>query len=448
MKIKTIKEGFDFIESFTNFEKRQPGSIREYRPERMSYLLDYFNFPEKSFRKVHVAGSKGKGSTAVFISSILSSAGYKTGLYTSPHVSSYKERISLAGSMIDDLIFLDFINRISLNIKNFIFRPTTFELLTLLSFLIFQSLKCDWAVIETGIGGRLDATNVIEPDICVLCPVEIEHRNLLGDSLESIASEKAGIIKKNIPVFSSRQTGIVKSTFLDKAEKAGTEIYFIEDIVDVIKTKISLPVMKIKILKKDKNNFSRISTSMIGQHQGENAGLAAVVCEYILNSIPPPSPAAGAIKRYIRLGIKKAFLPGRLEILQTKPYIILDAAHTPSSINRIIGVMKSLFSDNIILILGIIQGKEIEKISEVLSGNVQRIIVSTPGKFKKSNPMDVYKIVRKMHPLTELELLPRDALKRALSCSNGKKPILVAGSFYMISEIRSLIKNTPAVSLP
>ena len=203
------EEIFLYFESFTNLERSMSFTEREYRLDRMRYLLDLFGNPQNKLKIIHVAGSKGKGSTAAATASILSSLGYKTGLYTSPHLITYRERITHAGVFIDDRDLIKTGNKIwkILEIENIPFPdpPTTFELLTLYAFLVFSDTACEWAVIETGIGGRLDATNVTVPEASVITPIEMEHADILGDSIEKIASEKCGIIKEGKPVFVSPQ---------------------------------------------------------------------------------------------------------------------------------------------------------------------------------------------------------------------------------------------------
>jgi dihydrofolate synthase / folylpolyglutamate synthase len=437
MAFTDYKEVFSYFESFTNLEK---GGIkyteRNYRIDRMSILLELFGNPHLYFKCIHIAGTKGKGSTAVFIASVLEKAGYKTGLFTSPHVNSYRERITVSLKSPEDNILLSAGNKIKHKIDNLDenslpgnFKPTTFELLTVCSFLIFNELKCDYAVIETGIGGRLDATNVVSPVASVITPIDLEHTNILGNTITEIAREKAGIIKKNIPVFSGIQKKKVKSLLKEYADTYGSEIWFLDEEAEIMECYLKTSGTEFSL--KLKNSETKIlSLKLIGKFQSENASLAYIV---IKNLFPDFS------YDFIYNGFKDAFLPGRMEIIGNNPPFVFDAAHTESSIAKMLESFKILYPDTGILIFGSVIDKSPEKMAPHLCRYFKNIIISTPGSFKKSSPEDVYKIFKKINTDTELIKDPQAALNRALSLSEGKKPVLVTGSFYMVSEIRKLV---------
>ncbi len=216
-------DAFAYIESFTNFERRRLTPLdREYRLDRMFSLLEHFGRPHEAFACFHVAGTKGKGSTAAFLAGALRAAGHRTGLYLSPHVSSYNERITIDGDAVAPALLTEVASRIAAELDAGAledlrggFGPTTFELLTLLAFLCFRESGCREAVIEVGIGGRLDATNVVTPTASVITPLDLEHTQLLGDTLASIAREKAGIIKPGRPAFVGHQLPEAREVFAD-----------------------------------------------------------------------------------------------------------------------------------------------------------------------------------------------------------------------------------------
>ena len=199
-----LAEGFAWIESFTNFEKRPGNSLRPFRLDRMRWLAESCGNPQNDYRIVHIAGSKGKGSTSAFLGSILHEAGFTAGIYTSPHVDSYRERFLLNRGFISQNTLLKAITKIKNTFKKSWFtdgsEPTTFELLTLTALLAFKYADCDWVVLETGLGGRLDATNIVTPVLSVITSIELEHTRILGNTLEEVAAEKGGIIKTNVPV--------------------------------------------------------------------------------------------------------------------------------------------------------------------------------------------------------------------------------------------------------
>ena len=199
MQISSFEDVIRFTEQFTNLEKQTSHyTTRTYRLDRMHDLLAHLGNPERAFKKIHLAGSKGKGSTASYLASALTSMGYKTGLYLSPHLVDYRERFTLSGTFFDDSLLVSTGQELADSIEGFTFRdewgetnPTTFELFTAYAYLLFKNSGCSWAIIETGLGGRLDATNTIIPEASVLCPIELEHTKILGSTIREIATEKS-----------------------------------------------------------------------------------------------------------------------------------------------------------------------------------------------------------------------------------------------------------------
>ncbi len=430
---KDADQLFAYLEGFTNFENQHIRALRQYRPHRMELLLDHFGNPHLKKPLIHIAGSKGKGSTAAFISAGLSAIGYKTGSYLSPHISDYRERISCSGSFFPDELYLDKGEELRSCIEKLTekeFRgddsPTTFELLTLLAFLVFEAADCDMAVIETGIGGRLDATNVVIPIASVITPIEMEHAEILGDTIEKIAFEKAGIIKPGVPVFSSRQDANALEVLKKRAEELASPFYYLPERFPVIDSSSTLSGTEVRLEDQDgKSIFFRLK--MTGDFQAENAALAY----HLLETIEPD-----------RSGIEKGFadaaLPGRIELLSDNPPIIVDGAHTESSVRRVLANFRSIFRDGII-IFGSISGKRSEAMARQIAPLFRDIIISRPGTFKESDPQALFDMFRSMSDSVYLEPEPARALELALKLSEGKHPILVLGSFYMAGEIRSLI---------
>ncbi len=435
----TTDDAFDFIGSFINFERSKKQTIRDYRLDRMKELLKHFGNPEKSFKIIHLAGSKGKGSTGMFLASALNSAGKKAGLYSSPHISDYRERISIGGIFFEDQIYIDTASEIKNGIKTFILgdetgssEPTTFELLTLMAFMIFKKTGCTWAIIETGIGGRLDATNVVTPVASVITHIEMEHADILGDSIEKIASEKAGIIKFEIPVFSGKQIETSADVIREKAHTMKAPLILLDDKINSFDISVSAGGTKVSfIIGDDEKNHFNLTT--IGVVQAENALLAWLV---LLELLQPDMDA----KKLLIEGINKAKLPGRFEIVSKKGVqFIFDGAHTPVSIKRLLESWNAIFNRKGILIFGSVADKNPSEMAKLLSPHFDKIIISTPGTFKESYPEDVYKIFKEYSKDVYLIMDPADAYNEALILSKGEMPVLVTGSFYMVSEIRKLI---------
>ena len=226
----------EWLDAFLNFEKMPKKNI--FWLDTMDYLCNRFYNPQKEYKCYHIAGSKGKGSVSSYIANILSSAGFKTGLYTSPHILNFSERIRCANNPFPEEIYEQTVKQIVPLVDSIIpenlpnqREATWFELVTLFAFLTFKNAGCTHCVFETGMGGRLDATNVINPEICIITPIELEHTEFLGDTLEKIAAEKAGIIKENVPVISFNQKPEVKKVLIEKANEKNCKIYFLDEFL-------------------------------------------------------------------------------------------------------------------------------------------------------------------------------------------------------------------------
>ena len=405
----------------------------------MKELLKHFGNPEKSFKTIHLAGSKGKGSTAMFLASALNLAGEKAGLYSSPHISDYRERISIGGIFFEDQIYIDTASEIKEGIKTFVLddetgsgEPTTFELLTLMAFMIFKKTGCRWAVIETGIGGRLDATNVVTPVVSVITHIEMEHADILGNSIEKIASEKAGIIKFKTPVFSGKQIETSAGVIKEKAQTMEAPLIFFDNKIHSFDISVTSNGTEVSfIIGDDEKNHFNLAT--IGAVQAENALLAWLV---LLELLQPDNN----IKNLLRKGINRAKLPGRFEIISKHGvHFVFDGAHTPVSIKRLLESWNTIFDRKGILIFGSVADKNPAEMANMLSPHFKEIIISTPGTFKESYPEEVYEIFKKYSNNVMLVEDPSKAYSIAIKLSEKRIPVLITGSFYMVSEIRKLL---------
>uniref|UniRef100_UPI000685D831 bifunctional folylpolyglutamate synthase/dihydrofolate synthase n=1 Tax=Treponema pedis TaxID=409322 RepID=UPI000685D831 len=330
----TTDEFTVWLEGFIDYGRNANKSIDNLK--KMEKFARYFDNPQKEFKAIHIAGSKGKGSVSIMIASILSEAAVFAGLYTSPHVMDFRERISNSGIFFQDKEYSDAYEKIIAGFNEIIKKeplidPGWFEIVTMTAFLLFALQKTEWAVIETGLGGRLDMTNILNPEISVLTPIELEHCNYLGNTIEEIAFEKAGIIKHKTPVFCSRQEDEALKVFKKKAFETDSPFFYLPEI---IKTPIAFSVseksLKINIEFNNENKigklFSRtINTELklLDEVQAENAALAACTVKYLFPQIK---------EDIIERGLSKAWLPARFEILSKIPPVIIDGAHTKNSI--------------------------------------------------------------------------------------------------------------------
>jgi dihydrofolate synthase / folylpolyglutamate synthase len=439
-------EAFGYFEAFTNFERRRlTPEDREYRLDRMFALLEHFGRPHEGPSFFHVAGTKGKGSTAAYLASALQAAGHRTGLYLSPHVSSYNERISIDGAPVPASLLTGLASWIADEMDTGAledlrggFGPTTFELLTLLALLCFRAAGCREAVIEVGIGGRLDATNVIIPATSVITPLDLEHTQLLGDTLASIAREKAGIIKPGRPVFVGYQQQEAREVFAAIAAERGAALQFLADRVVSLEARVGRTGTSIDITLADDEPRS-FHLAMLGRFQAENAALAWLA----LRGTRPDVPFTA-----VQTGFARARLPGRMEIAAIDPPLVLDAAHTPLATDRLLETFRELFPQPGVLVFGSVAGKRPADMARILAPAFPHVIVTTPGTFKESDPRETWELFHALRPATELEPDPARALARALELSGGTRPILVTGSFYLLGEIRRALSARDPSSAP
>ncbi len=439
MQFETFEQVISYMEHFTNLEKdtgkKGLYNKRTYRLDRMSAILKTLDNPQESFKSIHVAGSKGKGSTASYIANGIQALGYKTGLYLSPHVSDYRERFSLCGKFFEDRILIEVGNLLADKMQNFCFCneegeniPTTFELYTAFAFLLFKYAHCDFAVIETGLGGRLDATNVINPIASVLTPIELEHTEILGDTIEKIAVEKSKIIKKNTPSFISFQKEDAMKVFEKEAKTQNSEIFELKDKLESLDTVSTENGQKTHIEFTD--GFSAdLILKMEGKVQAQNCAVALLVLR-TLNLYR---------KQITEKALENTSLPGRMEKINWKNPLFIDGAHTPQSMKSLLETFRILYPGKTgTCIFGCAKGKDFKTMGDLILENFDRIAVARPGTFKKSNPKEIFDYLKSKAPEKNIELKEeaKDALDFSLK-DNG--PVLVCGSFYLAGEIKEAL---------
>ena len=437
-----------WLEKFINFERWPQKSILNLKS--MFFFAESFGNPQNEYKSVHIAGSKGKGSLSIMISSILREAGHKTGLYMSPHVSDFRERVTQAGEFFPDKVYSLAYNKIrdgfeALIAKDPSLDPTWFEIVTMLAFLLFKDEKCEWGVFETGMGGRLDTTNILDPMCSVLTPIELEHCQYLGDTKEKIAFEKAGIIKRKRAVFCFDQEEGVLNVFKEKAKEMSSPFYYLPSIIkEPINTKVGLDGLKIEI-DFNKNNeighlFSRpINTtlSFIDTIQAKNAALATVVCKYLIPKIEETT---------IERGLAKAWLPARFEILSKAPLIIVDGAHTEKSIGYSVDTYKRLTDKKCFVLFACADDKDTHAIAPIFKDVAKKIAITIPGTFKKSNIEKATKDFTDYYNASSIAIESSSDYENVIkNCFDEAKrdncPLLITGSFYLVAEAKKIISR-------
>lgn len=437
MRIKTFDEATEYLDSFSYTDRSQtPGYLREVRLERMAFLLNALGNPEKSYKTIHTAGSKGKGTTSMYIAKLLQAAGYKTGLYLSPHLFDYRERFTLAGERFSDEFLILVINKLKDTVDGLTFGeslkgpgPSTFELYTAYAYLLFKEARCEWAVIETGLGGRLDATNTIESVASVLLPVELEHTALLGDTIEKIAIEKSKIIKPTDTVFISRQRKDAEKIFRAEAKAQNVPLYSINEELSAFSSKSERKGNKV-IVQFRGEEPKAFTLKSIGRVYAEDAALALLV-----------SRKLGFYKGAVSLkALEGASLPGRFSLCHYKDSeVVLDVAHTGESVKSTVSAFKSIFKRKRerAVIFGAIEGKDVEAMLKQLLEAFEWIIISKPGDYKRSDIEGIYKYAVEHKENQRISLIPE--AKQALEIASLQaKKILITGSFYLAAEYKEV----------
>jgi len=434
--IRTVEQGFAWIESLHALD-RGDYSARRYRLARMRRMLAGFADPHLACPVIHVAGSKGKGSTAVLIASALDAGGLRCGLYTSPHVESYCERVRVLDGSLSDPIAVRIFNQMHEYVEALRSElqpaelPTVFELLTLYGFLCFRAAACEVVVIEVGIGGRTDATNLVRPRASVITRIDLEHTELLGTTLRAIAAEKGGIIKSGVPVFVGEQDPEAMRTLERIARIRGARFTRSDSATQVRSTPIASGGTAATIVLTGAEQID-VRLRLTGEVQARNAALAAVT---LRETFPQVSVRA------IAAGFSRAFLPGRSEIVRSSPPLLLDGAHTKRSIALLCDSARSICPDRAqrVVIFGAVSGKDHDGMLRELASTFSRIIIARPGTFKKSDTAALNALCISLGGDCELHDDPIDAL--ALARGGRAGLIVVTGSFYLVGEIRAHLRR-------
>jgi dihydrofolate synthase/folylpolyglutamate synthase len=434
---KNSLEVYEWLQKFINFEK-DPSS-KFFRLERMEALAALAGNPEKAAPAIHVAGSKGKGSVTGMAAAILEASGLKTARYSSPHVSDFRERLCYSSGFFEEEIYAQTGNKLKSIVETFLKteeEPSFFELMTLWFFLCARDSGCQAMAVETGMGGRLDATNVLEPLATAITVIELEHTEYLGQTIAAIAGEKAGIIKPGRSLALAEQKPEALEVFKHRASKMESSLYYFPECCQLNNIKVSREGTRfdLELAKPVPLILADLQIPIPGAVQAKNAGLAVLSA---LLSFPHISEKA------IRDGLGGFTLPSRFERLWDDPVMVIDGAHTQRSVDECAKTFTSLYGEGGILIFGCVAGKDAAAMAQVLMPHFSHIIITMPGTFKASHPKDVYDVFlsQKKENSSGPDILffpeTEGAISGALDLGRATGlPILGAGSFYLAAEIR------------
>lgn len=453
----TYQAALQYLESFLNYEKipAYPYRESEFKLERIKGFLKSIGDPQDALKCIHIAGSKGKGSTCAFISYILKEAGYKVGLYTSPHLSDFRERIRILLSLsacrlpvsdYEGLISRRDLARIVSGLKPYIDKFNVrsrygalsfFETYTALAFVYFKERKVDFAVLETGLGGRLDATNVVNGYLSAITPISYEHTQKLGNTLKEIAREKAGIIKVHHPPAASRQPIVisapqpeqVRQVIRAKCKAVAAKLYEVNKDILCKKTKSGFSIKGVFA------EYPHLKIRLLGEHQLTNAAVAVGAIESLRYYHIAVAPEA------IRNGLYHTLWPGRCEVLSKRPLVVLDGAQNIASAQALKKAVKDNFHyQRLILVLGISCDKDIKGICQEICPLADQIVITEANSPRAADTRIIEQVIRRQKPAYKKQIIQTKTVKearlQALKTARQEDLILVTGSLFVVGEFR------------
>src|SRR5215813_3492800 len=438
----TYNEALEYLAQFINYEARQPVS---YAPEHFNVqafaeFLQTLGSPHLAFPSVHIAGSKGKGSTAAMVASMLSQAGLRTGLFTKPHLISIRERTQIDRQLISRAEFAALVGELQTHVDGAAvahrrrFR-TFFELTTALTFLYFARHQVDIAVVEVGLGGRLDTTNVLTPQVAVLTPIGLEHTRLLGDTLAAIAGEKAGIIKPHSCVVSAPQAPEVVEVFARRCQEQDATLLLAERD---FQWHVDMAICHGNRMHFDGfgQHLQDLHLPLLGRHQAANAAVAVAVVSQLQQQGWPIT------EEHIRQGLAHVRWEGRMEVLSRAPWVLLDGAHTVEAAICLRQALTELFPRRRIhFVLSISTDKNVAGMIATLAPIAHEVTVTHYNSPRSCDPHTLADMVRQHGVAVQIEPDPVVALAQARCKAQATDVICVTGSLYLVGEIKTRLQG-------
>jgi dihydrofolate synthase/folylpolyglutamate synthase len=435
-EVRTFRSAVNFLDSLTNYER---ATRAQYTPSnfglaRTNRLLTALGKPHRSFKSVHIAGTKGKGSTAVMLAEMLRACGMKVGLYTSPHLLNIRERIVVDGQQISESAFTKAVAAVAaIATKARVPRPTYFEVLTVAAFRYFAAEKVDVAVVETGLGGRLDATNVITPEVVGITSISYDHVAQLGPDLASIAQEKAGVIKKGIPVVSAPQPATAREALREAAEANGAPLRFADEDVDfTYRFEFSRQVGRhARIgLTTPTSKFEHLHVPLLGAHQAMNCGLALSMLDVLKSRGFPVED------RQATSGLNNVKLPGRMQMICEEPRILVDAAHNAASIDALMrAIGQNINYDSMIVIFGCHKDKDIPGMIRRIQLGADKMIFTGTSSPRSADPAELATLyMERSGKMAQVASTLDEAMRIAGGAVTREDLICITGSFYLVGE--------------
>jgi len=437
--LKNYGMALQFLGTFTDYEKmvRVGYNHTTFNLTRMQKILSGVGNPHRRFRSIHIAGTKGKGSTATMLANMLTGCRYKVGLYTSPHVVDMRERIQIRNEMIPEADFVRLLNKLVPTVRRLSAvqtnKPTFFEIITAMAFMYFAEQRVDFAVVETGLGGRLDSTNLIKPEVCGITTIGLDHTHQLGNTVAKIAAEKAGIMKSGVPVISVSQVQEAKKVLSKTARQVQAPIkYTGEDIEFSYRfesSRASGPHTRI-CLNTPRSRYEHLPVPLPGEHQAINCGLALAIIDTLKAQGHEIDDAL------VLEGLQKTQLPGRMELVCRDPRILIDGAHNPPSVEALMKTIGPHISyDSMVVIFGCAADKDIDGMLDQIALGADKVIFTKNGSMRSADPEDLtMRFEERTGRMAQCTSTARDAIRVAASVATRGDLICVTGSFYLAGE--------------
>lgn len=435
------QESVDYIFGHTNYEMipRVPHNQANYDLRRVFQTLERLGNPHLQAKSLHITGTNGKGSTSVMLASVLTAAGYTTALYTSPHLLTMRERFLIDGKMISEDEVAEIMTRIRPDIEAVdreaaFGKLTVFEILTVLGFVYFAEKKCEFQVMEVGMGGRFDATNVIQPEVCLLTSISYDHTEVLGDTLTKIAGEKSGIIKPGCVVISHPQVEEVDRVIRETCREKGVKLIRIGK--DVNRKSLGFDFGHQEIEVNGRLDTYRFSVPLLGAYQLDNAAAAIAAIEILIEKgYPVPK---GAVTK----GMAEVDFPGRMQIVGRRPFIVLDGGHNPGAARSLTIALRQYFNPaSYILVIGASSDKDISGVVKELASVFNKVITTRADNPRCASPQKLaeefagYGIKARV-----TDSIPA-ALEQAKQIASEEDLICVTGSLFVVGEALSHLRG-------
>ncbi|MDX9787731.1 MAG: folylpolyglutamate synthase/dihydrofolate synthase family protein [Desulfobacterales bacterium] len=412
----------------------------------ISGMLTGLGSPQQQFRCIHIAGTNGKGSVASTLATILQTAGYRVGLYTSPHLVHFNERIQTNGQPIsNESVVASYLAVEKAHQGNR--EPTFFEFTTAMALYEFSRQQVDWAIIETGMGGRLDATNVLRPNLSIITNISLEHQSYLGNTLAAIAAEKGGIIKEGVPVITGAGQKPVIEVLTRIAQKKSAPLYRFGNAFRIRRH----PDGTFTYYGLDQQ-WAKLRTGLKGEHQAKNAALVLAACE-VLNRL-----GLKLLFDHLQAGLLNTHWPGRLEIISESPLVILDGAHNLSAVRILSQYLAAHYADrNITLVTGILDDKAYTPMLRQLLPLCKKAVFTQPKIDRALPPETFLTVAKEFIPSPEVIPSVPDAVAHAVQTAKKDEVICIAGSLYLVGEVKGAIEagtlvlnppNSQAITFP